>query len=120
MGDVPGVGVRDDKVSITLTFADGSFGTILYLANGGKAFAKERLEVFCNDAVLQLDNFKRLRSFAWPGFKGQRLLNQDKGQKACAKAFIESIKQGKPSPISAAEIFEVSRISVQIAEQLRG
>ena len=120
IGDMPGVGVRDDKASITLTFADGSFGTILYLANGGKAFAKERLEVFCNDAVLQLDNFKRLRSFAWPGFKGQRLLNQNKGQKACAKAFIESIEQGKPSPISAAEIFEVSRISVQIAEQLRG
>jgi predicted dehydrogenase len=120
MGDVPGVGVRDDKASITLTFADGSFGTILYLANGGKAFPKERLEVFCNNAVLQLDNFKRLRSFAWPGFKGQRLWSQDKGQKACAKAFIESIVQGKPSPIPASEVFEVSRISVQIAKQLRG
>jgi hypothetical protein len=28
-------------------------GTILYLANGGKAFPKERIEVFANDAVLQ-------------------------------------------------------------------
>ncbi|MBW7470443.1 bi-domain-containing oxidoreductase [Marinobacter sp. F4218] len=120
MGDAPGIGVRDDKASITLTFADGSFGTILYLANGGKAFPKERLEIFCNNAVLQLDNFKALRGFAWPGFKRQRLFSQDKGQKACAKAFIESIKQGRPSPIPVSEIFEVSRVAVQVAEQLRG
>src|SRR5690625_3509949 len=46
MGDVPGIEVTEDKASITLTFADGSFGTILYLANGGKSFPKERIEVF--------------------------------------------------------------------------
>ena len=58
VGEYPGIKVRSDKVSITLTFEDGSFGTIHYLSNGGKAFPKERLEVFCNDAVLQLDNLK--------------------------------------------------------------
>ncbi|RUO37046.1 dehydrogenase [Aliidiomarina taiwanensis] len=120
MGNVPGLAVQEDKASITLTFADGSFGTILYLANGGKSFPKERLEVFCNNAVLQLDNFKRLKGYSWPGFKSQRLLNQDKGQKACASAFIESIQLGKPTPIPAAEIFEVSRVSIQVAESLRG
>lgn len=120
MGDVPGVAVRDDKASITLTFADGSFGTILYLANGGKAFPKERLEVFCNNAVLQLDNFKRLQGFAWPGFKSQKLFNQDKGQKACASAFIEAIQLGKHTPIPVDEVFEVSRVSIQVAENLRG
>lgn len=119
MGDVPGIEVTEDKASITLTFADGSFGTILYLANGGKAFPKERIEVFANDAVLQLDNFKALRSFSWPGFKGKRLFSQDKGQEACAAAFVEAIQQGKPTPIPVEEIFEVSRVSVQVAESLR-
>jgi len=120
MGDVPSVAVTEDKASITLTFADGSFGTILYLANGGKVFPKERIEVFANDAVLQLDNFKILRSFGWPGFKGKRSFRQDKGQGACAAAFIKAIEQGAPTPIPAEEIFEVSRISVEIAEHLRG
>lgn len=120
MGDVPGVAVTEDKASITLTFADGSFGTILYLANGGKAFPKERIEVFANDAVLQLDNFKALRSYGWKGFKTKRLLTQDKGQSACAAEFVKAIQQGLPTPIPAEEIFEVSRVSVQVAEQLRG
>lgn len=120
MGDVPGIEVTDDKASITLTFADGSFGTILYLANGGKAFPKERIEVFANGAVLQLDNFKALRSYGWPGFKGKKLMSQDKGQQACATLFIQAIQQGKPSPIPADEVFEVSRVSVQVAQSLRG
>lgn len=119
MGDVPGVEITEDKASITLSFADGSFGTILYLANGGKVFPKERIEVFANDAVLQLDNFKALRSYGWPGFKGKKLMSQDKGQQACAALFVQAIQQGKPTPIPADEIFEVSRVSVQVAQSLR-
>ncbi len=52
-----------DSVSISLTFADGSPGTLFYLANGSKAFPKERLEVFAAGRVLQLDNFRKLTGF---------------------------------------------------------
>lgn len=119
MGQAPGVDIRDDKASITLTFEDGSFGTIHYLANGGKAFPKERIEVFANDAVLQLDNFRKLTGFGWRGFKQDKLLTQNKGQKACAKAFVRAIKTGQPTPIAFDELIEVSRISVRVAETLR-
>ena len=119
MGRAPGVEVTEDKASITLTFEDGSFGTILYLANGGKAFAKERIEVFANNAVLQLDNFKTLTGFDWPGFKKEKLFSQDKGQNICSKAFVDSISAGKASPICFDEIMEVARYSVDIAESLR-
>ena len=63
MGDSPAIDVRDDKATINLSFEDGSFGTIHYFANGGKVFPKERIEVFCGDAVLQLDNFKVLKGY---------------------------------------------------------
>jgi len=43
MGETGGGAVRDDKVSFTLGFEDGSFGTVHYLANGHKSFPKERL-----------------------------------------------------------------------------
>ena len=119
MGDAPGVVVRDDKVSINLSFADGSFGTIHYLANGGKAFPKERIEVFCGDAVLQMENYRVLTGFGWSGFKKMKLMKQDKGQVACAKAFVDSVKCGKPSPILYEEVMESSRVSIEVAESLR-
>ncbi|MBY8108411.1 bi-domain-containing oxidoreductase [Vibrio fluvialis] len=119
LGDAPGIAIREDKASITLSFEDGSIGTIHYFANGGKAFPKERIEVFANDAVLQLDNFRKLTGFGWKGFTKQKLMSQDKGQDNCSKAFVESIEKGLPSPISFDEIIEVARVSCQVAEKLR-
>lgn len=119
MGNVPGIDVRDDKVTITLSFGDGSFGTIHYLANGGKAFPKERVEVFCGDAVLRMDNYRLLQGFGWPGFKKMKLYKQDKGQKACVDAFINSIRQGQPAPIPYDEVMESSRVSIEVAQNLR-
>lgn len=120
MGNVPGVEVREDKASITLSFEDGSFGTIHYLANGGSAFPKERIEVFCDNAVLQMDNYRVLKGFGWNGFKKMKLFKQDKGQKACAKDFIDAIREGKDAPITYDEVMESSRVSIEVANALRG
>jgi predicted dehydrogenase len=104
-----------DRVSIALTFADGSIGTIHYLSNGHRAFPKERLEVFAAGRVLQLDNFRRLKGYGWPGFSGLNLWRQDKGQDACAKAFVEAVRSGGPSPIPPEELLEVARVTIAVA-----
>ena len=119
MGDTDAVQLLEDKASITLGFEDGSFGTIFYLANGASNFPKERVEVFTAGRVLQLDNFRKLKGFGWRGFSKMNLWRQDKGQDACAAAFIESIRQGVEAPISAEEIFEVARVTIQATEILR-
>jgi predicted dehydrogenase len=106
-----------DTVTLQLRFADGSIGTVHYFANGSKAFPKERLEVFAGGGVLQLDNYRRLTGYGWPGFKKMNLWRQDKGQKACAKAFVEALAQGGVAPIPADEIFEVSRVAIALANQ---
>ena len=116
MGKVPGVAVRDDKVTFTVSFEDGSFGTVHYLANGHRSFPKERLEVFAGGRILQLDNFRRLRGYGWPGFKGMRRWRQDKGNRACAAAFLEAVRVGGPSPIPFEQLLEVSRVTIEIAE----
>lgn len=105
----------NDSVSLQLGFADGSIGTVHYFANGCKAFPKERLEIFAAGRVLQLDNFRKLKGYAWPGFKSMNLWSQDKGQKACATAFVKAINEGGLSPIPFTEIVEVSRISILLA-----
>jgi predicted dehydrogenase/threonine dehydrogenase-like Zn-dependent dehydrogenase len=118
IGSAPGMTVRDDKTSFTLSFADGSFGTVHYLANGHKSFPKERLEIFCAGRILQLDNFSKLHGFGWPGFNKMNLWRQDKGQTACAAAFVEAIENGEPSPIPFEEIVEVTQASFDIVEML--
>ncbi len=105
-----------DSLSISLSFSDGSIGTVHYLANGSKAFPKERLEVFAAGRVLQLDNFRRLVGFGWPGFKSMNLWRQDKGQRACAAAFVEALRNGGPAPIPLEEILEVSRVAIEVAQ----
>lgn len=119
MGDVDSVDITEDKAAIILGFADGSFGTIQYLANGAASFPKERVEVFAAGRVLQLDNFRKLKGFGWPGFKKMNLWKQDKGQTSCSAAFLESIEKGTEAPITARELFEVAKITIEIAEQLR-
>jgi predicted dehydrogenase len=108
--------MREDKASISLEFGDGSIGSIHYFANGAKEFPKERLEVFCNGAVLVLDNFVRLTGYGWRGFRNQRLLRQDKGQAACIASFIDAVREGRSSPIPLDELIEVSRLSIRLAE----
>ncbi|OLU33078.1 bi-domain-containing oxidoreductase [Pseudomonas sp. PA27(2017)] len=118
MGDNPGVLVNEDKAAITLGFEDGSFGTIMYLANGAASFPKERVEVFAAGGVLQLDNFRKLQGFGWPGFKKMSAWRQDKGQSACAAAFLDGLRNGQPA-IPSEEIFEVAAASLEAAALLR-
>ncbi len=106
-----------DTATIQLSFQDGSIGSVHYFANGSKSLPKERIEIFSRGSVLQLDNYRKLIGFGWPGFNKMNLWQQNKGQKACAKAFINSVSKGDKSPIPIEEIFEVSKISVDLANQ---
>lgn len=114
-GTTPMAGATADTATIHLTFVDGSIGTIHYLANGNKAFPKERLEVFAEGRVLQLDNFRKLSGFGWSGFSRMKLWRQDKGQKACAAAFIDAAARGGEAPIPLDEVMEVSRVAIEAA-----
>jgi predicted dehydrogenase len=108
-----------DNATIQLGFADGSTGTIHYLANGDRRFPKERLELFAGGKILRLDNFRLLEGWGFGGFSRKRSWKQDKGQQACAQAFLDAIRHGGVSPIPLADILEVSRASIEAAALLR-
>ena len=107
-----------DKFIISLSFEDGSIGTIQYFANGGSSFPKERIEVFCDNASLQIDNFKSMKGYNWNGFNKMSHFIQNKGQKDCADKFINSILKNEEPPIPYDEIFEVARVSIDLNENL--
>jgi len=106
----------DDTVTITLAYEDGSTAAVHYFANGSKSFPKERVEVFCGGRILQLDNFRKLKAYGWPGFRGMKLWRQDKGNGACVKAFVEAIRGGAPSPIPFDELMEVAETTFAAAK----
>jgi len=64
--------------------------------------------------VLQLDNYRSMRGFNWPSFKKMNLRKQDKGQKACAKAFVIALEGHEEIPIPIEEVFEVTRVSIEL------
>jgi predicted dehydrogenase len=109
----------EDKATLLLGFSDGSFGTIHYLANGAKSFPKERIEVFCAERVLQIDNFRKMKGYNWPGFTRMNLWRQDKGQNSCVKAFLDAISKGGTSPIPFDELLEVARTTIDAADMIR-
>ena len=46
------------------------------------------------------------------------LWRQDKGQNACAAAFVQALREGGSAPIPLAEIPEVSQVTTELAESL--
>jgi len=60
-----------------------------------------------------------LTGFGWPGFSRMNLWSQDKGQTNCVNAFMEAVKDGGQNPIPQDEVFEIARISIEIAQALR-
>ena len=108
MGDGPAV--REDKMSIVLSFADGSVGTVNYFGNGHKGYPKERMEVYSEGRILHLDNFRLLRGW---GFKGFRKLKtkMDKGHQAEFKAYAKQIASGGEPLIPFEQLVNVTRAS---------
>jgi predicted dehydrogenase len=118
LGRHPAISKRDDKVSLTLEFADGSVATVHYLANGNKGFPKERVEVFAAGRVFQLNNFVKLRGWGCKGFSTLNLWRQDKGQTAFAAKFMRAVTGAGDAPIEMDELFEVSRVAIEAANEI--
>lgn len=109
---------RGDAVSILLRFADGSTGTILYSSVGDPAVPKEYLEVFAAGTVVQMQDFTRL-TITTGGKAATTKGNQDKGQTAMVKAFVEATHTGAAAPIPLAELVAVTEATFAIEEALR-
>jgi predicted dehydrogenase len=109
---------RDDNVSMTFTFPDGSIGVVDYLANGDKSFPKERVEVFCGGQVAVLDDFVSLQIVSDGKKKGERGA-QDKGWVNEWKAFVKSIREGGEPPIPYEQLIGVTKSTFAAVESLR-
>lgn len=70
-----------DNMSILLRYENGSNAVINYFANGSKTYPKEKVEVFFQEKVLTLDNWRVLKGYGFKGFSKMKS-GMDKGHKA--------------------------------------
>jgi predicted dehydrogenase len=110
---------REDNVSMTFTFPDGSIGVVDYLANGDKSVPKERVEVFGGGKVATLNDYRSLEMV----HNGKRKtiknrLGQDKGWKDEMLALEKAVKTGEP-PIPYEQLIGVTKASFAAVESLR-
>jgi polar amino acid transport system substrate-binding protein len=109
---------NNDNVLVTITFGDGSIGTIQYLSNGANAVEKEYLEVFGDSKTARMWNFKKLecavgRKTSTTSFSG------DKGHPAEMKVLLESFESGTGSPISINSLVATSRATFAVMESIK-
>jgi predicted dehydrogenase len=94
-----------DNVIATLKFANGTVGTISYLANGDKSGSKERVEVFGGGATAILEDFRHLELIRQGSKQVTRArAGQDKGHKAEMQAFVDAARGKIAPPISFEQI----------------
>ena len=109
----------NDILNVSLSYDNGSIGSISYFANGDKSLPKERVEIYANGCTAVLDDFKLLKMHASGRKKTKKLMSQDKGQKAEVAAFIDAVLHGKGIPISFEEIYSASLVTFKILESIR-
>ncbi len=119
IGESPGVAIRDDKTSITLTFGDGSLGTLHYFGNGDKSYPKETMEVFSDGKVLRLDNFRRLTGYGWSGFSKMKLRRMDKGHGQEFRQWVQTTARGGAEMIPFGQIENVMKATFAAVESGR-
>jgi predicted dehydrogenase len=109
---------NNDNAHISLTFADGSVGSIHYLANGANAVEKEYLEVFGNSKTACLWDFKRLELSA-KRKKSTRSFSGNKGHAAEMKALLAAFESGTGAPITIGSLEATSRATFSCMESRR-
>ncbi len=110
----PNTSAKKDVAIITAEFSDGSIGSINYFSNSSEVLPKERLEIYCDGKVIELDNFKNMKTFNCNGLNDNKLLKIDKGQNNMVKSLKKALEDGDPSPIPQEDILEISRKILEI------
>jgi predicted dehydrogenase len=108
-----------ENVVVSLRFANGSQGTIDYLANGDKSFSKERVEVFGGGAVAVLEDFRRLELVRHAKKQTMRSRwRQDKGHRGECEALTNAIREGQAVPIPFDQIVGATLATLRIQDSL--
>lgn len=107
-----------DNASILLKYANGSTAVINYFANGSKSYPKERIEVFCDQRVFVIDNWRKLEAYGVKGFSKMKR-TMDKGQKNMFALLNERLHNGGEALIPIDSIVNTTKVCFAAIESLK-
>jgi predicted dehydrogenase len=108
---------RDNFVA-SMTFQDGSVASLTYTALGSSEYPKERMEIFVDGKVIELNDYRRL-SIVGAKYKSLETASQDKGHKVELEVFANSIKNNTEWPIPLWQQLQVAEIALHVEEMLK-
>jgi len=106
-----------ENLSATIKFADNSLAVVNYLANGDKSYPKERIEIFCQNSIAVINDFRKLELIR----KGRHEVlraRQDKGHQKQVELWLKSLEESRPIPIPFAESVNTTLATFMIHESL--
>lgn len=108
-----------DNVSATITFANGSIGTLLYLANGSPRVPKEWLEISTGGHTARIDDFRSLQIDFASGKRRRWSYRRDMGHEAEIKAFVAALAGEGELPVPFQEAVWSTAATIAIVESIR-
>jgi predicted dehydrogenase len=112
--------VAGESMVIVITYANGSVGTITYVATGDPTQGKERIEVHGGGRSAALDDFRVLELCRNKRcYSVRHRFTQDKGHRAECVAFVHAVVHGEQSPIPLDQIVATTRITFLAVESAR-
>lgn len=107
----------NDNVLITLKFASGAIGNIVYSSMGSKKYPKEQLRVLSNGSVYEMDNFIRLKKYGSTKSVKEKL-KQDKGIKA-EYEYIFRVLKGSDQNTTIADAFRGQELLIKAMQKVK-
>jgi predicted dehydrogenase/threonine dehydrogenase-like Zn-dependent dehydrogenase len=112
--------LRNDNFSATMRFNDGSVAQLLYTAMGNTGVPKECAQIFSGGTILQLDDFKEVRTFGAAGGTPKISTHKSKGHEEEWRAFLDLLRGKSELEYDAFDQFLATEISFQVEDALRG
>jgi predicted dehydrogenase/Zn-dependent alcohol dehydrogenase len=109
--------INTDNASILLKYENGSTGVINYFSNGSKSYSKERVEIYSQERILIVDNFRLTEGFGFKDFSKLKT-SLDKGHKNQFQKLINTIKNGGGPLIPFDDLINTSKASIAAVESL--
>lgn len=106
-----------DNFVATISYDDGSVANLIYTAMGNSAYPKEIMEIFFDNKILVLDDYKKLQGYGVK-IREIRTKGSEKGQLEEISAFADAIQNGKVSPVTFAEQIAAMEIAFAVEEQV--
>jgi polar amino acid transport system substrate-binding protein len=110
---------KSQNLIISMEFGDCSLGVINYNAIGDISYPRERIEVFGQDSVCVIDNFRKAEFVRNSKVKKISRFNRDMGYKNEINTFINCILNNEKMPISFKDIVSATYSTFRIIDSLK-